>query len=1050
MAGKLAVYAFFALAFAAIGTGAVQAAVPQTVPPAGLREKTPTWHALVGAKIVIAPGKELSNGVLVMRDGVITAVGDNVLIPAGAQVHRLPGKTIYPGLIDSGGTAAAPAETPGTGTGYWNDQVRPEVRADEGYKPDAKTNEAWRSQGVTARLLAPTAGIIHGTSALVTTGDGESGQSMVRNQVALHLKLTTDRTFHDSRYPNSPMGALTLVRQAMHDARWYEAAWKAASSDTKLPRPEHNTALASLAGFASERLPVVIEAGDNLYLLRAVRIAKEFELPLIVRGSGEEYQLIDAVKAAGCPVLVPLDFPKPPNVSTPEKARNVSVSRLLAWDLAPANPGRLQRAGVKIALSSHGLKEPAALLPAVRRAVRRGLEPQAALRALTLTPAELWHIDHRLGSLEPGKLAHLVVTDGDLFTEKTKIIETWVDGRRYVNGHPPACDVRGKWEAVVELPKGGSESLAIELTGEADKPAGTIHRGTKEAKLDHVALDGQQFSAVVSGDKLGWSGMLQFSVALESGGKTAEHCDRMSGSLVWADGLRSAVSGKKVATKPAAATAGKTTDKAAEKPADKAAASKDTPKPAETAGGTPDEKDKAPLVGPLYPFGEFGRAEPRPQQPDNLLFRDATVWTCGPKGVIEHASVLVVRGVVRQIGINLAAPPGTTIIECHGQHLTPGLIDCHSHIATDGGVNEAGQTITAEVRIGDFVDSQDINIYRQLAGGVTCANILHGSANVIGGQSQVVKFRWGGLPEELKFAEAPPSIKFALGENVKQSNWGDHFRTRYPQSRMGVEQLLRDEFRAAVEYRRRWIDWRRVKTGLPPRLDLELEAVAEVVEGKRLIHCHAYRQDEILGLLRVCDDYHIRIATFQHILEGYKLADQLAKHGAGGSSFSDWWAYKYEVLDAIPYNGALMREAGVVVSFNSDDAELARRLNLEAAKAIKYGGVPATEALKFVTLNPARQLGIDRYVGSIEPEKHADLVLWSGPPLSVYSSPRQTWIDGRLYFDRQQDLAAREKFRKLHAGLVQRVLASGETSAKPGDEKHDPWPREDIFCHHDE
>ncbi|HEX4149306.1 MAG TPA: amidohydrolase family protein [Pirellulales bacterium] len=1048
-----------------IAGGSLWAAVPQTAPPAGLREKTPTWHALVGAKIVVAPDKVLPRGVLVLRDGVIMAVGEDVPIPEWARVHHLDGKTIYPGLIDSGSTATGLPETPPSGAGYWNSQVRPEVRAAAYFKPDAKINSAWRSQGVTARLIAPAAGIIHGSSALVTTGDGESGNCLLRETVALHLKLTTEHKFHDAVYPSSPMGALTLVRQSLHDARWYSAVWRAAEGDSKLPRPEHNAALAALAGQLDQHLPVVVDASDNLYLLRAVRLAKEFNLPVVVRGSGEEYQMLDAVKAAGCAVMVPLAFPKPPDVSTAEKAVNTSVSRLLHWDLAPANSAQLEQAGVKIVLASHGLKDPAAMLPAIRRAVRRGLDPQAALRALTLTPAKMWGIDHRLGSLEPGKLAHLLVADGDLFAEKTQIIETWVDGRRYENGQLPSCDARGKWEATVQLPPGGSESLVIELAGEADKLSGVARRGAKEAKLEHVAIDGQQLSAVVPGEKLGWDGRLQLSVALEGdAAKPGEHCERWSGSLVWADGGRSSVSGHRV--EPAAKEKDKVVaakkkdddkkddDKADQDPADKAKDAKDAgehqdakdKKAEEAAGGVPDQKDKKPLVGPLYPFGEFGRTASQPEQPAAVLFRDATVWTCGPAGVLEHASVLVERGEIRKVGVELAAPEGATIIDCAGAHLTPGLIDCHSHIATDGGVNEAGQTITAEVRIGDFIDSQDINIYRQLAGGVTCANILHGSANTIGGQSQVIKFRWGGLPEELKFAEAAPSIKFALGENVKQSNWGSG--ARYPQTRLGVEQLLRDEFRSAIEYRRRWNDWRRTKAGLPPRVDLELEAVAEVTEGKRLIHCHAYRQDEIQMLLRVCEEFHIRIATFQHILEGYKLADELARHGAGGSTFSDWWGYKFEVLDAIPYNAALMHDAGVLVSFNSDDAELARHLNTEAAKAVKYGGLSEPEALKFVTINPARQLGVERYVGSLEPGKQADLVVWSGPPLSIYSSPQQTWVDGRRYFDRQADLQARKTFRDLHAKLVQRVLASGEPLSKGEDEKHDPWPREDIFCHH--
>jgi N-acetylglucosamine-6-phosphate deacetylase len=436
-----------------------------------------------------------------------------------------------------------------------------------------------------------------------------------------------------------------------------------------------------------------------------------------------------------------------------------------------------------------------------------------------------------------------------------------------------------------------------------------------------------------------------------------------------------------------------------------------------------------------------------------VLFKNGTIWTSGPEGTIEGGSVLIVDGLVKAVGRDIAAPEGAIVVDLAGRHLSPGIIDCHSHIATDGGVNESGQAITAEVRIGDFIDTTDVNIYRQLGGGVTTSNILHGSANPIGGQNQVIKLRWGALPEEAKFAEAPQGIKFALGENVKQSNWGERFTTRYPQSRMGVEQIMRDEFNAAREYRRRAEAYRRQPAGLPPRVDLELEAVAEILEGRRLIHCHSYRQDEILALLRTCEEFGVRIGTLQHILEGYKVADAIARHGAGGSSFSDWWAYKFEVIDAIPYNGALMHNAGVIVSFNSDDAELARRLNLEAAKAVKYGRVAPVEALKFVTLNPAKQLRIDQWVGSLEPGKHADLAIWSGSPLSVYSHCEQTWIDGRKYFDRETDAAARKRADEMRAALVQKILASGDDPAGPGESRaarRVQWAREDLFCgHHD-
>jgi N-acetylglucosamine-6-phosphate deacetylase len=410
--------------------------------------------------------------------------------------------------------------------------------------------------------------------------------------------------------------------------------------------------------------------------------------------------------------------------------------------------------------------------------------------------------------------------------------------------------------------------------------------------------------------------------------------------------------------------------------------------------------------------------------------------------------MLVADGVIVAVGTSVNAPLDAIVVDAQGKHLSPGIIDCHSHMATDGGINESSQAITAEVRIADFIDCNDVDIYRQLAGGVTSANILHGSANPIGGQNQVIKLRWGSLPDEMKFKEAPPGIKFALGENVKQSSRAEP-GTRYPQSRMGVEQIIRDAFLSARQYQSAWQRWEQRHDTLPPRRDLELDALLEILKGERWIHCHSYRQDEILALLRTCEEFQVRIATLQHILEGYKVADAMARHGAMGSAFSDWWAYKIEVYDAIPYAGALMHQAGVVVSFNSDDRELARHLNHEAAKAVKYGNVPPEEALKFVTLNPAKQLRVDQYVGSLEVGKHADFVLWSGPPLSVLSRCEQSWIDGRKYFDISEDKALRTESHRTRSVLVQKILGSGqparssEESSRPDEEL---WPREDLFC----
>ena len=446
----------------------------------------------------------------------------------------------------------------------------------------------------------------------------------------------------------------------------------------------------------------------------------------------------------------------------------------------------------------------------------------------------------------------------------------------------------------------------------------------------------------------------------------------------------------------------------------------------------------------------------QPEQPAALLIQNATVWTSGPQGRLENADVFIKKGLIAAVGQDLPVPPGAQVIDAQGRHLTPGIIDAHSHSAIVGGVNEGTNNITAEVRIEDVLDSEATEIYQQLAGGVTAVNLLHGSSNAIGGQNAVIKMRWGAGPDQLLFEEAPPGIKFALGENPKQSNWNAQER-RYPQTRQGVEGLIEERFLAALDYRRAQQEWQQaggVKSGkVPPKRDLQLDAIVEILEGKRLVHAHSYRADEILMLLRLAEKYGFRIASLQHILEGYKVADEIAAHGAGASAFSDWWAYKYEVVDAIPYAGAILWQRGVVVSFNSDDDELARRLNLEAAKAVRYGNVPEEEALKFVTLNPAKQLGIDKWVGSIEVGKHADLALWSGHPLSTYSRCDATWVDGRKYFDRESDLKSRQAIAQERADLIAKIKAQ---KAKPAAEQKAGEPAKtptynqstgDAFCH---
>jgi imidazolonepropionase-like amidohydrolase len=1040
-----------------------------TTPPAGLRENTPRVHALVGARLVVAPGKTIPRGTIVVRDGLIAAVGDAVAVPPDAKVHDLTGKTIYPGLIDAFSEASVPAAGAGS---YWNSQVVPQTSIATGYTVDADLHKKLRSQGITARLVAPADRIVKGVSALLSTGEGTLGELLLNDRVALHLRLTPQQR-ERNEYPTSPMGALALVRQVFYDAQWYGQAWDAYRRGASgASRPEQSTALAALEPFL-QGATVVVDAPNVLYLLRADQVGREFDLNLVVRGSGYEYRRLDAVHSTGRAVLLPVNFPKAPYVKTAEAVAVVPLEDLLHWDLAPENPGRLAAAGVRIALTTHGLKDPAQFLEQVRVAVRRGLSPDSALRALTTTPAELFGLSSRLGTLEPGRLAHLVVTDGELFDSGTRVLETWVDGRRYEVQRQPLVDAEGTW--AVQIGQQGGEPLAatLELSRSGDAWRGTLHVAQRAVALRDVQLEAGTLNALLDAEALGRRGLAHWSTTItavagpgsaavanrgaNAPGSTASSSAaprgpaadvaewHLLGRIVWADSTSAAVQGSRLRPASAASSTVSADDAANSTPE----LPLEAPPPSESL---PYREIRRALFDVNYPLGAFGRELP-PEEPRTILFRNATIWTAGPQGVLRDASLLIEGGRIAAVGRDVVPPPDALIIDLRGKHVTPGLIDCHSHIATDGGVNESGQTVTAEVRIGDFIDSEDVNIYRHLAGGVTTINILHGSANTIGGQNQVIKLRWGALPDALRFAEAPPGIKFALGENVKQSNWGDRFTYRYPQTRMGVEQLLRSEFEAAREYAQRWADYRRHMQGPPPRVDLQLEALAEVLRGQRLIHCHSYRQDEILALLRTCEEFGVRVATLQHILEGYKLADEIARHGAGGSSFSDWWAYKFEVYDAIPYNGALMHRAGVVVSFNSDSAELARRLNTEAAKAIKYGGLLENEALQLVTLNPARQLGIDRYVGSLEVGKHADLVVWSASPLSSLARCEQTWIDGRKYFDVHEDQQLRLRAARQRAALVQRILRSGAPMAGVDEQRGGDdtlWPRHDIYCgfHH--
>lgn len=416
-----------------------------------------------------------------------------------------------------------------------------------------------------------------------------------------------------------------------------------------------------------------------------------------------------------------------------------------------------------------------------------------------------------------------------------------------------------------------------------------------------------------------------------------------------------------------------------------------------------------------------GRATAREATITETLIRNATILTAS-HGTLNESDILIRNGKIAAIGPNLKAAPTARVIDATGKYVMPGIVDCHSHSMLDA-INELTYSVTSMVRTRDVLNPTDPGLYRQLAGGTTTLNLLHGSGNAIGGLNTVVKIKYGRPIEEFIFPNAMPGIKFALGENPKRTNFPQNpNQRRYPATRMGVREVIRDAFLRARDYKSRWDEYRAgqkrgEKNLIPPRRSLELEPLVEVLEGKRYVHVHCYRADEILMLLNLADELGFKVRTLQHVLEGYKVAPEIVRHGAGASLFVDNWGYKMEAYDSIPYAAVILARAGASVSINSDSDERARRLNIEAAKAMKYGDLTEEEALRMITLNPAQQLGIEARVGSIDVGKDADLAIWTGHPFSVYSRVETTFVDGEIFFDRQQDLARRAGLERERATL---------------------------------
>jgi len=748
-----------------------------------------------------------------------------------------------------------------------------------------------------------------------------------------------------------------VLRQVFLDAKWYRDAQAAAERRKGVERVPENLTFEALQPVIAGAQPLVMVTDDMLEVLEASKIASEAGVNATIVTAGDEYKRLAQVKATGRALIVPVNFPEPPNVADDDLALEVRTEELRHWQAAPGNPAALAKAGVTFALSSNGLKDVKTFRASVAKAIARGLSEDAALAAVTTTPARMLGLSGKLGSIAPGAIANLTVTRGALFADGSKVREVWVDGNR-LEVSKDETTPKGEW--TVSGPGGRTLKVATEPDTNVRMVA-----GGDTVKARGVKLDGRRLTFAL-GDAT-WS--------LEAAN------DALTGTI--------ASGGKSEAVTARA--------KAEEK------------KP---------KKEPTLVPVPVVMGNTEAWRMSTPAQPTAVLVKHATIWTSGPQGVLQDADLLVRAGRVAAVGKGLAAPAGAVVIDGTGKHVAPGIIDEHSHSAILGNVNECTNSVTCEVRIQDVINSESINLYRQLAGGTTMQHLLHGSCNSIGGQCAVIKARWGAPPDELFYAKAPGTVKFALGENPKQANFGADRTNRYPKTRAGVEQTIREAFVRALDYDRAFAEFRAGKRPLPPRRDLQLDALSEIVHGKRFIHCHSYRQDEILMLMRLTESFGFRVNTFTHILEGYKVADEMASHGASGMGFTDWWGYKQEVIDAIPWNGYLMWDRGVNVGFNSDSDELARRLNTEAAKAIKYGGVPREEALKMVTLNPAKSLKIDQWVGSLEVGKDADFSIWNGTPLSPFSACEQTWIEGRKYFDRAADLAGREALEAERTALI--------------------------------
>lgn len=960
-----------------------------TVPVSAPSDERPNSYAIKAAKVYVTPERMLENATIIVKDGRVVNVGVGIKIPAGAVQVDAGDKTIVPGFIDLMSDYGQPEvespkrdwsktqyETNTDGPFSWNQALKSEYDAAAHFTTNKKRAEELRKLGFTTVLSHRPDGISRGSAAVVSLGEKSPREAIIKSKAA-HM-LSFSKGSSTQSYPGSLMGMIALLRQTYLDTDWYNSYGK---------KEVTNLSIESWSDL--QALPQIFAVGDKQEALRALKLGEEFGKRYILKGNGDTYQRLDGFRQNE-DFIVPLTFPDAYDVSDPYDAQMADFADLMHWELADANAVYLKKAGHQVAFTLDGLgKDEKTFFERLDRVRGAGMSDAQLLAALTTTPAQYIGMQQDLGSLENNKIANLIVLDEWPVNKETKVYQTWVAGQPFMLAAIDEEIAEGDYRVTI-----GDMAYLMQVD---DKGKAKVRVSGDSAFVDaKLERSVDRITLSFPADTAKGSALIRLGGLVKARKWAGQGYDAAGNWLPWSAKYDETML---VGDKP----------KKKEESADAKTQIAELPK----------------LPKPFAPYGmiELPKSE-------SFVVRNATVWTNEAAGIVEQADVYVVNGKISSFGESLKVPNGVKEIDGTGKHLTTGIIDEHSHIAISRGVNEGSQESTAEVRIGDVVNSEDVNIYRHLSGGVTAVQQLHGSANPIGGQSALIKLRWGHVPEQLKIEGADGFIKFALGENVKQSNWGIS-ANRYPQTRMGVEQVYEDYFTRAEAY-----DTARKAGDKSVRRDLDLETLAEIVNKERFITCHSYRQSEINMLMKVADRHGFNVNTFTHILEGYKVADKMKEHGVGASTFSDWWAYKFEVWDAIPENGPMMFEQGVTVAYNSDDAELGRRLNQEAGKAVQYGGLSEEDAWKFVTLNPAKLLHLDKKMGSIKAGKDADLVLWNAHPMSVYARAEMTWVDGALYFDRadmkKRQLAMRAERNRLAQAMLDEKNAGKRTKPVEG------------------